>query len=1266
MNTIATSSTTSFNSKGMGSHPNPPRLTKNDKPDHLVKIILGTVDKIKKTANYHKRVKKSENLTYSLVTELRRARSDDHLLHTTAIWALITIFRRDPDTLKEIMIVSGVPGVLFEILSNEFLSGATRQYATELCSFLCSTHSTLLPAGREQQDVGPIVKFPKIEVANRIDPMKLDESSLAGSDISSLQDYKPSFDPFQPYRIDDNNLKKLEAIFSGKKPDIKLSPRLPYEMKEDISDTESVGSVGSSISFSDNSMHSDIPFYAATNANIMFEKSLRVGAAKSYGIMLGGADKAITEDYLGSNMSISSSISSQTRYRNFEERSQIGDNHKHALYGGELMSISHSHRVPALLPHSKRERRTDGSDAVMVGKPRNLFGLNRSVDLENTSQAAASVFTHSGLINPHHSLDLTVHKKKLRKQETLDDIPTLPLSLESIASITASRSKLSVTSGNESADIPDMLATIDPLSLNVSAGYHAAFRDDVRSLASDPDDSGSSDDDEESVKEQVDDDMISVEGGFKRKNQFSSKRKMRIRAEKLIDLTFTKRLFNTKARIADMQDFIGRLETILELMDKESSGYITWESFARVIISLAPQQLLRADVVAFLEAQSDDQQALVDYKEFLISGKVMVIQKQNGRSILPLNGWLERQRMYAGDPSTYTWKNHVKWYKRRTSHAIIWLMRRAAKAMEYAGVLVQAREDLHKAAVKAKAYTFLIEVAWCAEQSHKRRIEAKKSLMLRTYHARRYMARVEEAHTFLKYSAKGLIDAEKKEGKPQMKYLPPKPKQADYGNLYRLLKLKSDAFKDLLGFAIWARNLQKKRMEELEWLISIGQRTKAQAILRARAQQWLFEYAERAHAFGVIQDSAWVSLLRIGESAFKHMLRQESCLEWTISRGSRAVQHVQRQADIEAGLQKFGQFKLRYMNNREVGYAWLVARRKRGENLIKNRIKATNWLRNRPILFWKQEELVANAFLWLCARGTKSKEHTLKQAKAKARLTFFAKKSHRQKNRLALAYLDLQQWGEIAKLKSFELNWPKPPANQARWREETYRVSKNDRKINKERKGTNYKDRWKLELQDAFNIFVDYSKLPGVNTESLISRISFYRIVLDGKLLNLIPQEMSESWRSIDTDSSGCIAFGDLWSWFVLKAERLHRERKELGYKEGYVFKLHTIFSARERAIIVLMKRFKESEAKNYLEENDPFAMYGLNKYKDGYISSDAESDDDDNASDGSFEYDEDSIPAYIKIYKKQQEEEEKRLQKEKELEENEPDENFEDEGENT
>ena len=43
---------------------------------------------------------------------------------------------------------------------------------------------------------------------------------------------------------------------------------------------------------------------------------------------------------------------------------------------------------------------------------------------------------------------------------------------------------------------------------------------------------------------------------------------------------------------------------------------------ARVILAVAPPSLLRADVMAFMEAQTDDDQALIDYREFIISGKV--------------------------------------------------------------------------------------------------------------------------------------------------------------------------------------------------------------------------------------------------------------------------------------------------------------------------------------------------------------------------------------------------------------------------------------------------------------------------------------------------------------------------------------------------------------------------------------------------------------------------------------------------------------------
>lgn len=57
-----------------------------------------------------------------------------------------------------------------------------------------------------------------------------------------------------------------------------------------------------------------------------------------------------------------------------------------------------------------------------------------------------------------------------------------------------------------------------------------------------------------------------------------------------------------------------------------------------------------------------------------------MVQRQNGRAILPINGWLERQRLYTGDASTLSWKRHVEWYNARQSEAVIWLMRRANRA----------------------------------------------------------------------------------------------------------------------------------------------------------------------------------------------------------------------------------------------------------------------------------------------------------------------------------------------------------------------------------------------------------------------------------------------------------------------------------------------------------------------------------------------------------------------------------------------------------
>lgn len=135
---------------------------------------------------------------------------------------------------------------------------------------------------------------------------------------------------------------------------------------------------------------------------------------------------------------------------------------------------------------------------------------------------------------------------------------------------------------------------------------------------------------------------------------------------------------------------------------------MTWESFARVLLAIAPPSLLRSDVLTFMQAQTESDQNLIDYREFVISGKVMVLERQDTSAAnLHVRGWLERQKNYSGDSSTYTWKNHVQWYQSRKSKAIVWLMRRSARAIRHAVQLEAAEKFLRHEGKRATALMFL-------------------------------------------------------------------------------------------------------------------------------------------------------------------------------------------------------------------------------------------------------------------------------------------------------------------------------------------------------------------------------------------------------------------------------------------------------------------------------------------------------------------------------------------------------------------------------
>eukprot|EP00601_Ochromonadales_sp_CCMP2298_P031201 CAMPEP_0173332098 /NCGR_PEP_ID=MMETSP1144-20121109/4172_1 /TAXON_ID=483371 /ORGANISM="non described non described, Strain CCMP2298" /LENGTH=390 /DNA_ID=CAMNT_0014276961 /DNA_START=103 /DNA_END=1272 /DNA_ORIENTATION=+ len=186
--------------------PVPPRLSTGDK---RVQVFLRDLEKVKTSRRPHKQLKRSEELIHRIVHTLRRSDSD-HILFTTCIWTLISLFRLFPEPIKEVMLGAGVPGVLHDVLLTGMLSGSMRQYTSELCFFLASNQPY---PDKRIPTTGPMTDLPEISAGNRYSG-QLDDVSLS-SDVSSevFAGNRDSKRPFVPYRINAQNMLRLDALF---------------------------------------------------------------------------------------------------------------------------------------------------------------------------------------------------------------------------------------------------------------------------------------------------------------------------------------------------------------------------------------------------------------------------------------------------------------------------------------------------------------------------------------------------------------------------------------------------------------------------------------------------------------------------------------------------------------------------------------------------------------------------------------------------------------------------------------------------------------------------------------------------------------------------------------------------------------------------------------------------------------------------------------------------------------------------------------------
>jgi hypothetical protein len=241
------------------------------KSNAVVKNILKDMEKIKRSKHpkSEQACVKIERLVYFIVQTLRRMNSD-HLMQTTVIWVLITLLRLNYNFSRKMMVAAGVPGALYDIMSSHTLSGSTRQYASELCLFLCSDDPNLdpetlpnAPPNMGLEGVGAAVAggydLPSVSTVDKVQKMRnavagaggsiasltgssqvtYNHSLLGGLDSTSISNGSIAIDqtgssaflnssvaasaysgvedkgalPFVPYVIDEKNLESLNQLF---------------------------------------------------------------------------------------------------------------------------------------------------------------------------------------------------------------------------------------------------------------------------------------------------------------------------------------------------------------------------------------------------------------------------------------------------------------------------------------------------------------------------------------------------------------------------------------------------------------------------------------------------------------------------------------------------------------------------------------------------------------------------------------------------------------------------------------------------------------------------------------------------------------------------------------------------------------------------------------------------------------------------------------------------------------------------------------------
>lgn len=403
--------------------------------------------------------------------------------------------------------------------------------------------------------------------------------------------------------------------------------------------------------------------------------------------------------------------------------------------------------------------------------------------------------------------------------------------------------------------------------------------------------------------------------------------------------------------------------------------------------------------------QVQNENDLMDYKEFVITGKVLIIENKDAVKELLAKSWFNRQKagVAPGEDhsSNYTWKKHVEWFRKRKADALIWLMRRANRAIQYDSAVENAKIFLYREGQRSKALTYLLECGLKALRAIDNVKLVKIDLIKRAVHARQWRTKREESCRFLSQVGKNALKFTVDAPKTLIKINPEGTKkymvtldssgnqvvklvksQVKTGKAYELLYHQKNAIEFIRERVKLAELYMKTKdviFEELQLYAINGKR---QELVHVEEQRVLVTIGERAVELSATLDAAVLFLMRKGKRAFAHVDRQDRNLQWLRNRGQISANIVERQEKDFAFLSHFGQFHRRRINAREEAIEFLRVRTEIASSLLNRRREAIEFLSDMPRRVWRAEALRDQTQAFLVARGEHAKLHIAKCMKA--------------------------------------------------------------------------------------------------------------------------------------------------------------------------------------------------------------------------------------------------------------------------------------------